>query len=151
MGCDIHCFAEYKTSSGVWQTLAFFPFGLRSYPVFGFLAGVRNYSAVPPIAKQRGLPIDISEYVKDKATYWELDAHSHSWLSVAELAAFDYDQEMEDRRCLVQIGPIFVSCADEPGRGHKTTFREFLCDQFFADLAKLQNLGAERVVFWFDI
>lgn len=153
MGCDIHSRAE-KRVDDAWVTVSGpftdgpEPFGWRSYGVFAFLAGVRNYSAIPPISEPRGLPEDATVSDDDG---W-LGDHSFSWLSVAELLAFDYDQSIEDRRITVQTGPNAWSGAGlaEPGQGSMTTFRKFLGPGFFADLATLQERGAERVVFGFD-
>lgn len=148
MGCDIHTVAQRRTIDG-WKTLDFAPFDWRSYGMFGFLADVRNYSAVMPISEPRGLPDDferIDEYEPD------VGDHSHSWLSVAELLDFDYDQLMEDRRITVQTGPNSWNggTTSEPGGGEITTYRKFLGKEFFDDLAKLKELGADRIVFGFD-
>lgn len=152
MGCDIHIRAEKREGDRWVPVRGGFtdgpnPFDWRSYGMFGFLADVRNYSAIPPIAKPRGLPSDATEDDDD----W-LGDHSQSWLSVEELAAFDYDQPVEDRRITVQTGPNSWSGAGlaEPGQGAATTYRAFLGEGFFADLARLQALGAERIVFGFD-
>lgn len=150
MGTDIHIRAQ-KQVGGEWvDVFGYFtegsaPFNWRSYGLFGFLAGVRNYSAVPPIAPQRGLPVDF-----DAAQFEEL--HSASWLSVAELARFDYDQQIEDRRIVVQIAPNTWSGAGlaNEGEGKATTYRDFLRGAFFSDLEELKRIGAERIVFAFD-
>lgn len=149
MGCDIHSHAERRVGDH-WQEVRTErePFGDRSYGVFGFLAGVRNYSAVPPIAEQRGTPADADEPVRE-----QMDGlHSCSWLSVEELAAFDYDAPMEDRRCTRRMPAGYLSGGEtcDLGEGTMTTFRDFLGSQFFDDLAMLQEAGAERVVFGFD-
>lgn len=147
MGCDIHSQAE-KRVDGKWQKIeGLFPFDWRSYGMYGFLADVRNYSAVPPLAPQRGLPPDA-----DVADDEDLGDHSYSWLSVEELSAFDYDQPMEDRRVTRQIAPNVTSggCTAEPGGGEATTYRAFLGPAFFEDLEKLKAAGAERIVFGFD-
>ena len=152
MGCDIHSFSERKAQNGAWESLGFAPFEWRSYGVFAFLAGVRNYSAVTPIAEKRGLPSDISSHVFEENETWDGDGHSHSWLSVAELSGFDYEAITEDRRHTVQTGPNSWNGAATAaaGQGEKMTYREFLGEGFFADLAKLLDIGAERIVFWFD-
>lgn len=158
MGCDIHILAERKVGSAYEAiTDAKFaegpaPFDWRAYGMFGFLAGVRNYSDVPPIAERRGFPEDASKIVADEYDEWAGDAHSPSWLSVAELTAFDYDKPMEDRRVTRQLGPNLWSgaCTAEAGFGEMTTYRDFLGPQFFADLSVLEDVGADRVVFWFD-
>lgn len=148
MGCDIHTQAE-KRINGKWTAIPdFAPFDWRSYGMYGFLADVRNYSAVPPIAEQRGLPDDAD---LDGDDDW-LGDHSFSWLSVEELTAFDYDKLMEDRRVTRQTGPNTWDggCTAEPGGGETMTFRDFLGEAFFKDIDKLKELGAERVVFGFD-
>lgn len=153
MGCDIHSHAERKNTAGKWEQIpGLSQFDSRCYGTFGFLAGVRNYSDLTPIAEQRGFPEDASAKVTDAYEGWSGDAHSASWLMVAELAAFDYDATCEDRRVTRQLGPNLYSggCTCEPGEGKAQTYREFLGKRFFDDLAKLQEAGAERVVFWFD-
>jgi hypothetical protein len=146
MGCDIHSIAQRKTDAG-WEDLDFSPFESRIYGVFGFLADVRNYSAVPPLSPPRGLPDDFV----DSEERWVGD-HSFSWLSIEELLAFDYDQPVEDRRVTRQEGPNFWNGAHtaEPGGGEMTTYREFLGRGFFEDLETLKRLKADRVVFGFD-
>jgi hypothetical protein len=147
MGCDIHSYAEKKTDNR-WKMIPDLnPFDWRSYGMYGFLANVRNYSAVPPISEPRGLPDDASEDVKDKKEYWDTDAHSASWLSLTELLGFDYDAPLEDRRVMRNGNG---GCTCEPGEGKKTTYREFLGTSFFDDIEKLKSEGAERIVFWFD-
>src|SRR6516164_6266636 len=124
MGCDIHSAVEILTD-GKWTFCATEPFSWRSYGMFGFLADVRNYSHVPPIANQRGYPKDI-----DDATLIEIDDnfdhHSRSWLGLDELLAFDYDQTFEDRRCTKEVrAGYFDGAADSgPGKGEVTTFRK---------------------------
>jgi hypothetical protein len=151
MGCDIHSHAE-KQDSGRWVSLDVEAFDDRNYGLFGWLAGVRNYSGLTPIAADRGFPGDASRNATKSYNAWSGDAHSASWVSVAELAAVDYDQTIEDRRCTKQLGPNMwtggATC--EPGEGKKETLREFLGQGYFTVLKRLQDAGAERVVFWFD-
>lgn len=152
MGCDIHIYAEKKYGDEFVAIPNFEPFGDRSYGVFAFLACVRNYSGVEPIAEARGLPADASNDVRTEYQQWEGNAHTPSWLLVSELASFDYDATIEDRRYTQQIGPnVYDGGATcEPGRGKIMTWREFLGGRFFSNLESLKALGADRVVFWFD-
>lgn len=153
MGCDIHSFAERKLESGRWSAIkGLEPFGSRNYGTFGWLAGVRNYSDLTPISEPRGLPTPVSATVKREYNRWECDAHTPSWLSVAELQAVDYDQVIEDRRCTRRManGVLNGGSTCAPGEGEKQTLREFLGPWFFKDLDALVAAGAERVVFWFD-
>lgn len=150
MGCDIHIRAEIKSESG-WEPISdFAPFDWRQYGMYGFLANVRNYSAVPPISTPRGLPDGLPAGDYEGDSY--LGYHSHSWLSVAELLAFNYDQQIEDRRVTREISPGFNngSLTAAPGGGEITTYREFLGPAFFIDLERLRQLGADRIVFGFD-
>jgi hypothetical protein len=152
MGCDIHSFAERKTENGYELIEGVNPFDWRAYGMYGFLAGVRNYSDVPPLAQPRGFPDDASAATKAKYEEWGRDAHTPSWLSVDELSAFNYDAEMEDRRVTRQLAPNYFhgGCTAEPGGGETMTYREFLGTEFFRDLEELRADGADRIVFWFD-
>lgn len=147
MGADIRTLAQRQTQSG-WEDLDFVPFDWRGYGMFGFLAGVRNYSGVTPISEPRGLPEDFVNHGE-----WDdwCDLHATSWLSIEELLAVDYDQIVEDRRCDergdIGTGPLTA----EPGKGERMTLRAFLGDAFFNDLAKLKELSAGRIVFGFSL
>lgn len=57
MGCDIHCFVEAKVDNK-WLLMDH-PFVKRHYTLFGRIAGVRDEDQIP-IAKDRGIPDDIS-------------------------------------------------------------------------------------------
>ena len=150
MGCDIHISADRLVNGSRERVTGNFhegpdPFDWRSYGMFAFLSGVRNYSAIQPISEPRGLPEDggYEIYSGD---------HSASWLSVEELKAHDYDKVIEDRRHTVEIMPGCFSGGQtaEEGAGKKTTLRDFLGQAFFDDLKELENIGADRIVFWFD-
>lgn len=147
MGCDIHMQAERKVD-GKWQIVPGNFFDWRGYNVFAFLAGVRNYSGVTPIASPRGLPDDA--VMADDGD--DLGDHSFSWLSLDELLAFDYAASTEDRRVTVQTGPNswYGGATAEPGGGKMMTYREYLMEGFFEELEKLKAAGAERIVFGFD-
>lgn len=151
MECDIHSHAE-KQDGERWVHLDVEAFENRNYGFFGWLAGVRNYSDMTPIAADRGFPADASAEAAKDYNDWNGDAHSASWVTVAELMAVDYDQLVEDRRTIKQLGPNFwtggATCA--PGEGNTQTLREFLGPDFFDVLKRLQGAGADRVVFWFD-
>jgi hypothetical protein len=65
------------------------PYRDRNYTVFSVLAGVRNDGYVKPIATPRGLPDGIA----DDGEYGD---HSFSWLTLAELRAYDWHQSIHD-------------------------------------------------------
>jgi len=148
MHTDIHSAAidaagNDITADGTWAS-GDIPFGTRTYGVFAFLAGVKNFSAVPLIASPRGLPAD--------AVRWKRRSfgdHSQSWLLVEELTAFNYDTEMEDRRIYALGNYGDAPRSLPPGQGKAHLWRTFLMPAFFADLAELQRIGADRMVFGF--
>jgi hypothetical protein len=130
MGTSITTCVEIAVSPGEWRYLyAVHPFQDVHYGVFGWLAGVRNYSDVPPIAAGRGVPARISD-----DAYSDLhdgDFYSHTYVTLAELLDFFYDAPVEDRRITVDGDG---GCTAAPGCGRLTTYREFLGQQFFTDL-----------------
>jgi hypothetical protein len=82
----------------------------RNYDLFAMLADVRNGSGFagcdtgdgfePILGRDeptRGYPGDASDYAKARAYEYGADGHSHSWLTVAELKAYDWDQETAHR------------------------------------------------------
>lgn len=149
MGCDIHTITQ-RRADGVWKNLPVTPFDWRSYGMFAFLAGVRNYSDIRPISMPRGLPEDFDNGEDGEGEY--VGDHSFSWLTLKELLDFDYDQPVEDRRVTVQTGPNSWDggATAEPGGGKMTTYRTFLGQGFFDDLELLRKVEAERIVFGFD-
>lgn len=115
MGCDIHFYVE-KRVGGVWQSADEWRkgeeggysvdykksyFHHRSYDTFSILADVRNgrgFAEVVtgdgfvPVVSPRGLPKDVSDRVRECSEGWGSDGHSHSYLTVAELLAYDWTQ-----------------------------------------------------------
>lgn len=92
MGADIHGAVE-RQKAGRWTFAQKLDLD-RNYVLFGILAGVR-YGDVQPIASPRGLPAD-----RDRsADYYEGD-HSYSYLTLAELRAFDWDQPLVHGGCI---------------------------------------------------
>lgn len=77
------------------------PTGRRHYDWFSILANVRNgygFAGVitgqefAVIAKPRGVPLDASADWQDQVQQWEGDMHSHSWLTIEDFDAFDWNQ-----------------------------------------------------------
>jgi hypothetical protein len=174
MGCDIHSFVEVRQSDGTWRPIGDVfplgefdrkwhkkdfgssPFDVRNYGMFGFLAGVRNYSCVPVIAEPKyAIPDDANELIKKAYEDWSGDAHTATWLTLRQLLEVDYEQQIWDRRVTKQVRPNVwdgAALASE-GEGTHESLREFLGDHFFRDLEVLKTLGKPddvRIVFWFD-
>ncbi len=186
MGCDIHSFAEKRNKkTGKWEvvtdhfTLDSYdqeyykkekgdhPFDWRSYSVFAFLAGVRNYDHCEPLSKPKGLPYD-SEYLNTivcnetikQSIESDGDYHSLSYLTLKELIEFDYDKTFWNRRIYRTtyrpdgtVSGVDGASVAEEGEGKMITYRENLGEFFFIHLEELKQLGEPedvRVVFWFD-
>ena len=130
MVVDIHTVVEVRRDGG-WRRAGLGEiFEHPDYRIFGFLAGVRNYSQSPVIAAPRGVPAGFDDAGLD-------ELFGLSWLTLAELQAFDYDRVFTDRR-----GP-----AEERRLG------DFLGGYFFERLDRLAALGPPadvRIVFGFD-
>lgn len=145
MGCDIHVFRERRLADRTWHcleegefesygkeewySLDSLPVG-RDYALFGLLAEVRR--DVPGAWSQRGLPDDVSKPVRDDNERWDIDAHSHSWLSLPEL---------KEKRAELMLA----------GFEHVGIVRQSL-DHFIRHLEFPEDAAPEdcRVVFWFD-
>ena len=113
MGCDIHMRVEVRKGPGQpWEMIEpKTPSDLedervhlrdydlcekaphiitnRWYELFAKLAGVRNYDECIPISKPRGVPVDASKDWQYEVSFWGLDGHSHSWLTLRELQESD--------------------------------------------------------------
>jgi hypothetical protein len=142
MGCDIHVHLERRDERGRYveipQVPDEYPLGGRSYSRFAFLAGVRNWANIIPLSSPRGLPHDLSATVREQSDEWDIDGHSHSWLTLHELLTFDYDQPL-----------LFREGGRDP-RCTEATYRQLLDEEFLSEVRDLQASGVARVVFWFD-
>ena len=152
MGCDIHMNVEYRTK--VYGTMQWCDGNLyevnkfhdsypdepkyrrvhlnnerRHYTLFGLLAGIRNYN-IKPIAPPRGFPKDVSKSITEGYNSWGSDAHSASWLTLAELmnAARSHPDLLDD--LVAELQEYF----------HRV----------FPNPAPLITANELRIVFWFD-
>lgn len=101
MGTDITMLAEARAPDGTWYALPEACDTGRCYDLFAILAGVRNGtgfagartgSGFQPISAPRGVPEDASPSWRAEVEYWGEAGHSHSWLALDEILAFDWTQ-----------------------------------------------------------
>ena len=96
-------YGDGKTSEAYeWnEKLTMHPYSSRNYDVFAILADVRNgygFAGVDtgegfiPIDKPKGVPDDASNYYKALVKEWDSDGHSHSYFTMEELDAYDWEQ-----------------------------------------------------------
>lgn len=127
MGCDIHCFAEKFEGGAWHQLTGFTndfykegheyfgderfkyspePITGRNYWLFALLANVRNGwgvagsdrgDAIEPIAMPKGFPKDACDAVALKREEWGCDGHSDSYLTIAEIEAYEWDKHINQR------------------------------------------------------
>jgi hypothetical protein len=128
MGCDIHLYVERKVddkwvNADKWTPDPYYDeedganplhvdyddrfYRGRNYDLFGMLANVRNGhgfagcdtgDGFKPIATPRGLPADVSAEVRAESDRWDGDGHSHSWFTLAELKAYDWQGQKTKHR-----------------------------------------------------
>lgn len=166
MGCDIRSFTEVRKKKK-WIKVDQTFLDKRRYPIFAFLADVRNSGKCEPISEPKGLPKD-SEWLKEPyeimTRYEDIkddpDYHSYSYLTLKELLDFNYEKSFEKLEMsflykednVVIAGSIFTETAKE-GEGEITSYRNYLGEWFFEELDKMKKLGDPenvRIVFWFD-
>jgi len=142
MGCDIHAYLEKKNAEGKYDYVEDV-FEDREYNFFAFLADVRNYSNIEPIIPpRRGMPADVSSYVRAEREQWGSDGHSASWIDVDELFDFDYSKYTH------------TSYSTWGGNSRGTvlpiTYQDFLGEHTMKKILRLGKLIDHRIVFWFD-
>lgn len=142
MGIDILVLGERQRDDGSFEQVdTADALGDRNDIHFAFLADVCNTDEVVPFAKPRGLPRDVSNGVLGvicRQLFRGVMVHSFSWLSIAELVAFDYDA-------------VVTYQGDPPeADSNGMTWREYLDTTYFLELAALEQAGVDRIVFCFD-
>jgi len=107
MGCDIHVMVEthrYADHTGKWYNADNWRYNPyysaedsepeievkpiythRSYELFSFLAGVRNYGGNPSFGFDRGFPEDADKHTAAEYARWGEDAHTPGYATLAEL------------------------------------------------------------------
>jgi len=148
MGCDIHAHMEIKVD-GEWFYYA--PVHIRrNYALFTRLANVRPgwHATIEPISDPRGLPddLELADTTKLHLAVWNLDGHSHSWISSQEFVDLiewikDNDLNLVDRKSYswnVLTDDwlyLFGSAFDD--------FYKYPEDNY-------ENVEDFRMIFWFD-
>ena len=154
MGCDIHIVVE-RNWCGKWVGLrtdkgfvrggydgkqtdwAYPDVSRRDYGFFNRLAGVRGDGPDP-----LGLPSDASDLTLARATHWEGDGHSFSYLPLEEFAM---------RWCAGNEAFIAIMAAERltgEGRAYSRLLDRASIGTF--DPYDGTDVGDFRVVFWFD-
>jgi len=164
MGADIHIYAERKLKDGTWsllKTLGFetktafrnegdyiegkgtpwlsYRVRCRHYSFFAALANVRGYGPDP-----KGLPEDVSPYVKEEAERWDGDGHSHSWYSAEEFVPIFMEHHMSPE----EIAKVTATKLENK---YPMDITQHICESFIGvECADADDVSRTRFVFWFD-
>lgn len=190
MGCDIHLYKE-KMINGQWVAADQWApdddydgklsvdwhnrFTDRNYQLFGLLSkGVR--SEHPFSFEPRGLPVTMSQEVRDEIAHWGSDGHSHSYLYLHELKdmlAFSQKETIEIsgmmksdqlaslRESIAHNEPnwdlIWPYCQMTSAEGYEDFELDIPASLYFEEalkkiIAGFDGMGGEnhRIVFFFD-
>lgn len=115
------------------------PFYWQDYRVFGFIAGVRNYSDITPIKipeKPEKPSFTIRKHLKRNwVDVWQT-------LTVEELLSVNYLKMVEDRRYCQQVDKnlFFGGVTCLPGQGEKMSLSDFLGYSFMKHLSQLKEI-----------
>ena len=129
MGCDIHMHVEYKTDNG-WCCGDYFELDRRStidnpryyyidlydnrnYALFSVLANVRNYADTEYIDEPRGLPDDVTDFVKEDYDSECWDVHSCSYFTLKEL--IDFHKQAKPLKRTGLLSPSQLDALDNHG------------------------------------
>lgn len=167
MGCDIHAMIECKDEYGFWNNCGDPCIG-RDYELFAVLAGVRNDGyGVKPIAELRGVDEGSCGPFRAWVERWDADAHSASWVTLAEMKAYDLEQEINDSHLVLrrdEAGRITRTCAATTGKhlgevGKRKVFGIWGRDHWDSIIVELESVKTKhkiesdqdvRLVFFFD-
>lgn len=149
MGCDIYIWAERKLPTHTFTRLEYKD-EPRIYNAFAFLAGIRNYAGIEPLSEPRGIPQDCDEVLRHELL--DVDLHSHSWFTLAELNEVDYDKLVENRRYTAQTasGIIDGALTAPEGSGVMVPLRHLVSEEYINLFKRLASEGYDRIIFAFD-
>lgn len=159
MGCDIHCYIEYKhPESEIWSDFGGRINPGRNYDLFAKLAGVRNYNEKPPAIPPRGMPADAAYAADGDNKLFITETEGAGCVTPATAAEYVkhgsvYVNGSDDK-------PTWVTHPDWHSHSWLTTeeYAKSVEDsgefEYLAILAAMQSFEengcAARLVFWFD-
>jgi hypothetical protein len=162
MGCDIHCYVEYKDRSGSthWNSFGERINPGRDYQLFALLAGVRGEGE--PLYPVRGVPAGLGYYAS--IDYWLYisddypDSEGCCSTETAHAYAIDGSHYSEDKSRIsnpdwhshswlttAEYNNCLDACDQLPYHYSLVEYRALL-----AAMRSLENTHDVRMVFWFD-
>lgn len=172
MGCDIHCYIEYKNLNGGWSDFGGRINPGRNYAIFGLMAGVREMG--PAVVAPRGKPYDMAYSSENDAWIYVDDTLKDSSSSYLD-GEYSVSRERADSHVAsgyaiykpTSEGKVskFISNSDWHSYSWLTTeeFERALeqygdrgnyDQEYWAVLASMKSFEEQgrpsRLVFWFD-
>ena len=162
MGCDIHCYIEYrKPDSKFWNDFGGRINPGRHYAQFARMAGVRNYWEIDVKYPPRGYPADASFAARDDNHLYITQTEGDGYVTPEQAEkwiAGGYSKYMKD--CDGDENRSFVTNPDYHSHSWLST-EEFACTlsdlsdpEYLAILAAMRSFENQgfvtRLVFWFD-
>jgi hypothetical protein len=171
MGCDIHMYIETRVGDGEWQADQHHQHIIdddgdhyipavnatgRNYQLFADLANVRGEGmfGLEPL----GLPDDVSDIVNKASDDWDVDGHSHSYISLKDFIKIlkkhkEYNLKNKDERAFYNWDDIGEE-EDFPNYVSLVNYCKRLIDNHKAEAILLGQKRIPplevRLVFWFD-
>ena len=120
----------------------------RNYELFAILADVRNSDYVNYITDPKGLPHDVTEYVKREYQAWGNDAHSCSYFTLSELIDY-YDECGPDSSSTCNVLKPLINKLKQRADELDLIWDFEWNNSFTRDVAR-KKANNIRIVFWFD-
>ena len=172
MGCDIHCYIEYREKDQEhWMSFGSKINPGRHYGIFAVLANVRNYQEGLEVLSPRGLPEDIGYAAESDSQLYivdnETDAEEYCSREQAERWVREGSSEYTDERKEFVTHPDWhshsyvttkkledaLTTLKKYAEGNGETIGHDFAIEYYAIVATMKELekhGEARMVFWFD-
>ena len=167
MGCDIHMYVEYKNTTNIdtrWRCGDYFRiddpgaekpvmkrvelYGDRNYSLFAVLADVRNSNLADYIAEPRGLPDDVTEFIKREYVAWGSDAHSCSYFTLQELIDYHDEHTPQDSLGYDVLKPLINKLKQRANE--IDLIWDFEWHNSLTCNIAYEKADRIRIIFWFD-
>ena len=167
MGCDIHMYVEIKSTTNIntnWRCGDYFRvydplaedltmtrvelYSDRDYSLFAVLADVRNSYLIDYISEPKGLPDDVTEYVKREYGAWGNDAHSCSYFTLQELIDYHDEHKPQDLMGYDVLKPLIDKLKQRANE--LDLIWDFEWNNSLTSGVAYNKASRIRIVFWFD-
>lgn len=163
MGCDIHCYIEYRKPPFVSEdSIKWKSFGGRinpgrHYEIFAKLVGVRNYKEITPLSNPRGVPDDAGWHSKNDSLLYISSTNPSGEGNCSPENASKWITEGSSK-CVDGnwvTNPDWHSGSWCDSKEIESVLKdEKYAEQYFAVLAAMKSFEQQgyesRLVFWFD-